>query len=257
MAPTRTLTAATLTVVAVLLLSACSAAPAPAPTTPPTVEAPSPSPTATPVEETDDALFTISAKVRATDGTTMDISLVGHTPIPVTSSGASRLASTFVEKCSAMGGYSMSNAALPVSMDTLVNYGSSLMRIDYSTTPDDHTIYSPVDLELGSPYFSEVVTGDGFVAVTTNRTCTGGYQLTKSGSGMAILNFESGSPAPDLAQWRYGHYGFSVPFASGASIEACSVEVSDLAQETVAEVPGWEPGSDATGISCGTGYRGE
>lgn len=259
MASPRTAASASfLVLLVVAALTSCTPTPAAEPTATKTAEAPTPSPSSSPVaEDADDVVFTILAKVRATDGTTMDISLIGHTPVPAADKKGTRLAEEFADKCAELDGYSVSDAAVPVSFQSLVDFGSSLMRIDYEVTPDGHTLFSPVDLELGSPYFAEIVSGDGVVPVSTNRTCTGGYQLTESGSGYAVSNFESGTTAPDPGQWVFGHYGFTVPFESGASIESCRVEVSDLAQDDVADVPGWEPGSDATGISCGTGYRGE
>jgi len=256
--PRSTATASFAAALIALTLTACVPAAAPATEPSATAEAPAPSPSSSPVsDETDDVLFTILAKVRATDGTTMDISLIGHSPVAASDRDGTALAETFVDACTEMSGYSVSDASVPVSFQSLVDFGSSLMRIDYETTPAGHTLFAPVDLELGSPYYAEVASGDGIVPVSTNRTCTGGYQLTESGSGFAVSNFESGSTIVDPGQWAFGHYGFSVPFESGASIESCRVEVSDLAKESVADVDGWEPGSDATGISCGIGYRGE
>lgn len=257
MVPTRTAASASfLAFFIVAALTSCTAEPVPKPTV--EAEAPAPTPSSSPVEEeADDVVFTILAKVRATDGTTMDISLIGRTPVPAADKKGTRLAAEFADKCAEMDGYSVSDASVPISFQSLVDFGSSLMRIDYSVTPVGHTLFSPVDLELGSPYFAEIVSGDGVVPLSPNRTCTGGYQLSESGSGYAVSNFESGTSAPDPGQWVFGHYGFSVPFESGASIESCRVEVTELAQDAVADVPGWQPGSDATGISCGTGYRGE
>lgn len=259
MASPRTTASATFAAL-VIALSLAACAPAATPDSEPSAAAdvPQASPSGAPVEaEADDVLFTILAKVRATDGTTMDISLIGHRPLPASDQKGVLLAETFIDECTALDGYSVSDAATPVSFQSLIDFGASLMRIDYATTPAGHTLFSPVDLELGSPYYAEVVSGDGVVPLSANRTCTGGYQLSASGSGFAVSNFESGSAIVDPDQWAFGHYGFSVPFESGASIESCRVDVSDLAKKTVADVPGWEPGSDATGISCGTGYRGE
>lgn len=258
MATTRSSTAvgAVLTLLAAMTLAGCAAEAAPEPSPTPSAAEPTPEPSVEP-EETDDALFTVSAKVRAVDGTTIDISLSGHSPVASTDPEASDLVSEFIELCSAMDGRSVSDVASPVSEDSLAQFGASLMKLEYTSTPEGRTFFAPVDLTLGSLYYAEVASGDGILTVESNDTCTGRYQLTGSGSGTAIAEYESGNTTPDLGQWRYGHYGFSVPFESGATIEACRVVVGDLALEDVADIPGWDPGSDATGISCGIGYAGE
>lgn len=208
-------------------------------------------------EPADDVLFTVAAKVRATDGTTVDISVSGRAPLASTDEAAAPLVDSFVEQCAALGGRSASDVDTEVSAEVLASFGSTIVQLDLSSTPEGHTFATPVDVELGSPYFARVASGDNLQAVNPTETCTGGYQLTGSGGGTAIANFESGAPEPDLAQWTFGHYGFSVPADSGATIEACEVEVSDLAATAVAGVPGWQFASDSTGLSCGIGYRGE
>lgn len=244
--------------VALLTLAGCTSAPAaepapePTPTAEPTAE-PEPEKTAEP----DDVLFTVSAKVRAIDGTTLGISLTGHEPVASTDRAAAPLVDDFVEQCAALEGRSVSDVSTLISEESLQTFGSSLLRIDLESSPEGETFVAPVDLALGSPYFAKVASGDRVQAVDTTTTCTGRYQMTGSGTGTAITNYESGNARPDLDQWAYGHYGFTVPFESGATIEACRVVVTELAASTVEDIPGWDPGSDATGISCGIGYRGE
>ena len=244
--------------VALLTLAGCTSAPAaePEPTPEPTLE-PSQKPEPEKAPESDDVLFTVSAKVRAIDGTTLGISLTGRTPIAATEESAATLVESFVEQCIALDGRSVSDASIPISQESLATFGSSLLRIDLASSPEGETFVAPIDLLLGSPYYAKVASGDKVQAIDTTSTCTGRYQMTGSGSGTAITNYESGAMLPDLGQWAYGHYGFTVPFESGATIEACRVVVTELATPIVEDVPGWDPGSDATGISCGIGYRGE
>ncbi len=245
---------------ALLALAGCTSAPATAPEPEPsaTVEpSPEPAPAPEKTAKPDDVLFTVSAKVRAIDGTTLAISITGREPVASTDTAAAPLVEDFVEQCTALEGRSVSDASAPISEESLAKFGSSLMRIDLASSPEGETFVAPVDLALGSPYYAKVASGDKVQAIDTTTTCTGRYQMTGSGAGTAITNYESGRTLPDLSQWAYGHYGFTVPFESGATIEACRVVVTELATPTVEDVPGWDPGSDATGISCGIGYRGE
>lgn len=250
--------------VAVGALTACSSATRALPDTSPSVT-PAPAPVGTPTPEAsdaapepaDDVLFTVAAKVRATDGTTVDLAVSGRAPLASTDDAATSLVDSFVDQCVALGGRSASDVDTGVSAAALEAFGSTILQLDLSSTPEGHTFAAPVDVELGSPYFARVVSGDNVQAVEPNDTCTGGYQLTGSGAGTALANFESGTPEPDLTQWTFGHYGFTVGADSGATIESCEVEVSDLAASAVADVPGWQFASDSTGLSCGIGYRGE
>ena len=239
------------------LLSGCSSAPAP--TVSPTSSAAGPSATPTPsaTTETLPTLFTISARVRSVDGMSLDISLAGHPPIASTDDDAGDLVDDFVAECENLNGVSVTDNTTPVSPESLEQFGSSLMRLDFTSTPEGPAYAAPIDLALGSLYFAEIVTGETVQAVEPTPTCTGRYQVTGSAPAVGIANFESGIERPDMNQWVYGHYGFTVPFESGATIEACQVEISPAAMKAIGETPGWEPGSDSTGISCGIGYRGE
>ncbi|HEV7957816.1 MAG TPA: hypothetical protein VGP10_11755, partial [Marisediminicola sp.] len=184
-----------LSVLAVSLLAGCTSAdPAPVATPEPVASEPAPQePAVDAPEKPDDTLFTVSATVRATDGTSMSISLVGHSPLESTDPAAADLVDDFVEECVGQGGLSVSDVNTPVSTQSLAQFGSTLVQLEYSSTPEGHTFFAPVDLALGSPYFAAVASGKGLVQVTSNDTCTGHYQLTGSGAGTAIANFESGS----------------------------------------------------------------
>lgn len=240
-----------------ILLVGCSSTPEPGAAPAPTAVEPSATPSPSATEETLPTLFTISARVRSIDGMSIDISLVGHPPLASTDPEAESLVNDFVAECQDLNGVSVTDNVTPVSPESLDQFGSSVMRLDFTSTPEGPTYAAPVDLALGSLYFAEIVVGDTVQAVEPTPTCTGRYQVTGSAPAVGIANFESGSKRPDLNQWVYGHYGFTLPFESGATIEACKVEISPDAAIAIGETPGWEPGSDATGISCGIGYRGE
>ncbi|MFP7762099.1 hypothetical protein [Marisediminicola sp. LYQ134] len=258
LAPRTATIGSALVILSAGLLTGCTPPSATADPPPSAPAAPEVTPTPSPsIVEPDTTLFTVSAKVRAIDNTTVDISLTGFEPVPSTDPRAADLVEMLVDGCRAMDAASVSDVTAPVSAASLAEYGSSLMRLDYTATPEGHTFFAPVDLQVGSPYFGRIVSGENVAEVVTNTTCTGRYQLTGSGEATAVSNYESGRSVPDDDQWIYGHYGFTVPFESGATIEACSVEVSDLAAESVGDVPGWEPGSDRTAISCGIGWLGD
>lgn len=205
-------------------------------------------------------LFTISATVRSVDGHSIAIRLDGHEPVLSTEPDGSAAADAFVEECSALGGMSMSDLAVPVSRDSLAMFGSSLVQLGFSGTPAGATFIAPVDLLLGGNYASRVAAGDGVQPVGTSDSCTSGYQITTSGSGWAIVNYESGigdgsGPSqPDL--WAFGRYGFALAATSDATIEECVVTIAPSAQARVDGVFGWDA-PDRTPLSCAIGYVGE
>ena len=220
------------------------------------VTTPTPSPSKIAADDAD-TLFTISAKVRSVGGRTVSVALIGHQPITSTSPAAATLLSTFLAGCVAQNGRSVSDATVAVSAAALATYGSSLMRLDVTTDPAGQRLFAPVTLELGSAYAPAIVSGSGITQVSSTETCTNRYQMATSGVGRAVVNYESGTEAPDPGKWAFGHYGFSVAADSGASIESCSITITDRARPTVAAVAGWQPGTGDTGINCGIGYIGE
>lgn len=256
----RALPALALAVAVVLLLAGCTGAtgattPLATATTAPSAATSSPTVSVPPTS--DDRLFTISATVRATDNTSLAVTLVGFSPVTSTSSNADSLAATLLDACSAAQAVSVSDAETPLTRESLARYGSSLLRIEYRASPVGHTFLAPLDLSLGSVYAARTATGTGLNTMEQNTTCTGHHQLTGSGSGTAVVDYESGTSFADNTKWSYGRYGFSVPFDSGATIEDCTITLTALATATVASVPGWQPGVDQSGIACGIGYVGE
>ncbi|MEY2849517.1 MAG: hypothetical protein RI885_2184 [Actinomycetota bacterium] len=248
--------AAALLLVAVLAVSACSSSGDPQPSESPVASPSGPEPSASP-DADDDTVFSVDAKVRAVDGTTMEISLVGHVPLASTDPDAARLVSDFVERCGALGGTSPSDVTVPVSEESLAESGSSLMLLEFSATPDGHTFFAPLDLGLGSQYAPKIAFGDTTQAVSTNESCIGLYQVTGSGMTTAITDYESPSGTPDPSLWVTGYYGFSVPVDSGASIESCRASVSPAGLADTEDAPGWDAGTLVSGVSCGIGYIGE
>ncbi|HAM26600.1 MAG TPA: hypothetical protein DCP11_07790 [Microbacteriaceae bacterium] len=245
---------ASITVGAVLLavlLSGCGSAakPAgPAASASPTPNAiPSPSASAAPK----DVLFTVAANVRGKDGSTIAILMTARKPVPYSSSAAKPIEKQFIETCGAgVGGN-------PVTADTLAANGSILMPIDIASSTTGKVFVFPIDLSLGSPYFGQSATGKGVAPSDSSQPCYGGYKWSSSGAVHAVADFESGNPGPDVTLWRYAFYGFSVPFDSNATIEACAVTITDLAKPTVDGTDGWDPNAPASGTSCGIGYAGE
>lgn len=174
-----------------------------------------------------------------------------------TDPSAATLLSTFLAGCVALNGRSVSDVDIAVSAASLETYGSSLMRLDITSDPAGQKLFAPVTLQLGSEYAPSITSGAGVTMVNSNSTCTNRYQLGTSSAARAVVNYESGTSAPDPGKWVFGHYGFSVAADSGASIESCSITLTDRAKPTVATVAGWQPGTGSTGINCGIGYIGE
>ena len=252
--PTTTVAAM---LVGALGLSACSGAAVPSPSA---TDSASPSPSATASALPDDAeseLFTVSAKARASDGTTLDLVLTGYLPLASTGAAAEDLRNDFLGECADAGGMSLFDTGRAVSEQTLTEFGSSLMRIDYSVSPEGHTLTSLVDVIAGIDNFPVVATGDSLELVQSTDTCLNRYVLTGSGAGSFIANFQTGEVNPDVQQWRFGSYGFTVESDSGATLESCDVTVSELGRADLGDVPGWPDGAVGTGISCGTGFTGE
>ncbi len=211
-----------------------------------------PSPTPTPTTAAADVLFTIQANVRGKAGDTITVRMTARKPLPYSDRDAKPLISAFVSACGAgVGGN-------PITADTLAANGSILMPIDLSSSAQGKTFSTPIGLSLGSRYTGQSVKGAGIANSDPGAGCLGGYTWATSGSASVVSDFESGTPGPELGSWRYGLFGFSVPFDSDATIEACTVTITELAKDAdVASVTGWDPTQASTGKSCGLGYSGE
>lgn len=236
-----------------LLLAGCggTAAPAPAPSDLPVSGSPSPSAEPEP-DANADLLFLITANVRAVDGRTVGISMAAHEPIASTDPNATDLRNEFLGTCGA------GNGAQPFDEQYLETNGSTLMLVELSTNTPDQEFVQPLDLFFGSPYFAQAAAGPGIQPGPGGQTCFFGFLWTRSGDVRGIADFENSDGTPDLKQWQYGHYGFTVAPDSGATIEACKVTITDRGLKSgIDQVEGWDPSLAATGISCGIGYSGE
>lgn len=237
----------------VVLLGGCAAS-APQkrePTPAAASHAPTPSSTPTPAPPAD-LLFTISAKVRSVSGTTIGIQLNAHSAVAASDDRkGGTLVREFLEQCGqGVGG-------TPITHDTLLANGSTLARLDLSSTSNDQTFVSPLDLYLGSSFNATAATGAGIIAPPSTDGCIGTYSWSKSGTAHGIAEFDSDTSTPDLSKWRYGLYGFAVQPDSNATIESCSITLTDLAMKAgIKDVPGWVT-SDTSGTTCATGYVGE
>lgn len=237
---------------AVVALSGCAGPSKPA--TPPrqVVASHSPSPVATSTPKPiADVLFTISAKVRSAGGDTIGIELTARPPLAANDDKANALLSEFLDQCGAgVGGN-------PVTRDSMVNNGSTLVRLDLTSTTENQTFVSPLDLYLGSNFSAKAASGKGVVAPASANGCMGTYSWASSGTAHGIAEFENDSAQPDFGKWRYGLYGFSVQPGTNATIESCTIALTPLAKAAkVSAVPGWGA-NDTSGTTCVTGYYGE
>ena len=150
------------------------------------------------------------------------------------------------------------NGTQPIDDQYLAEQGSTLLLVELSTDSPGQEFAAPLDLFFGSPYFAQAASGDGIEPGPGGPTCFYGFRWTTSGAARGIADFENPDGQPDLTQWQYGHYGFTLSPDSGATIEACKVTLSETGMKSgIDQVSGWDPSMAATGISCGIGYSGE
>lgn len=231
------------------LLTGCAGATPAAPVASKTAT-PSAAPSASSTAEPKDVLFTIGANVRGKDGSTIAILLTAHKPLAYSVSAAKPLKDAFIASCGA------GTASVPVTNDSLAANGSILMPIDIASSSTGKVFVYPITLSLGNQYRGQSATGKGVAPADSSQPCNSGYTWASSGAVHSVAVFESGNPGPDLKSWRYAKYGFSVPFESNSTIEACTITVTDLGKSVVNGIDGWAS-PDSDGTSCQIGYVGE
>ncbi len=227
---------------AVLMLAGCTADPAPIDPGP--TLAPPPTATAPIAPGTgDDLLFRVTATLVDATGP-VEVSLTGRAPQPSDASGRGAVLDAFLTQCAALGDTSLSAQALADS-------GSTLMVIDVTSSGP---LSEPVDLRLGGASARQLASGD---VAKTNTGCYSGWQLTGQ-TASAITGYETGTTAPDAAQWMLGGYGFEAAIGSAVTFEDCTLELTDLAKASgVESVEGWTA-ADAVGEhGCWFGYAGD
>lgn len=235
-------------------LTGCSGSPTPATPSGSASTTPSSRPSTAASAAPKDVLFTISANVRDKNGSTVAIQLTAHAPILSSAAAAKPLLTEFLAECG--GGV----AGNPVDASTLVKSGSILMSITLASSAVGKSFAYPLDLATGSQNFAQSAKGTGISEGDSTAPCYGipSHRWATSGNAHAVADFESGTSTPDFGAWRYGQFGFSVPFDSNTTIEACTVTLTALATAAnVSAVAGWDPGSAATGTACLIGHVGE
>jgi hypothetical protein len=232
---------------AALALCGCTATPAPVPP----VFSPPPSATAAP-DLGDGVLFVITATTTSSSGEPVQLSMTGYASQPF--DAVPQLAQSYVDQCTALGGGVVLERGGALDDDTLTAVGSSLMPIETVSTPANEELGGGIELLLGNPFYTVVASGDGLSNPYAHQ-CFGGYQIDSTGTVTSITNYETGSPTPDLAQWRSGRYGFSVAFGSTQTLGDCVVTLSQLAIDSgVGDIDGWYP-DGGTELECAIGYR--
>lgn len=212
-----------------------------------------PTPSAAPTQEpTADVLFTISAKVRSSTGSTIGIQLTAHSPLAASdTSKAKALVTEFLDQCGDGSG------GTPITQDSMVGNGSTLVLLELTSTTEGQQFVSPLDLYLGSNFSAKAASGAGIVPPPSSDGCIGTYSWSRSGTAHGIAEFENDTAIPDFGKWRYGLYGFAVQAGANATIESCTITMTDLAAAAdIKSVPGWAS-RDTSGTSCATGYVGE
>jgi hypothetical protein len=250
----KALSAVALVAVLGITMAGCSSTSTETTKAPTKSAAPVVTPSASATAEPKDVLFTITANVRGKDGSTIGIQLTAHEPIVSTESSAKTLQTEFLGECG--GGV----GGIPVTADTLATNGSILMGIDLAASVSGKPFAYPLDLAVGSQNFAQAAKGTGITEGDASSPCYGvpSHRWSTAGPAHAVADFESGSPGPDTESWRYGQYGFSVPFDSNTTIEACKVTLTTLATDAgVTEIDGWDPTTAATGTTCLIGHVGE
>lgn len=196
-----------------------------------------------------DVLFSLSATVRATDGTRITIGLVAHEPRVWSDPQIADLAEEFLERCASGTGLT------PIDSDYLTRNGATLMRVDFISDSRDFQFASPIQLHFGNQFFPRAAFTDAVVTARGEGACYAGATWVFSNDAYAISAFETGSTTPDRSQWRFGSYGFQLLADSGTTIESCEKVITALGAATgVESVSGWDVSRDDGLSACGIGY---
>src|SRR5690606_25530266 len=148
--------------------------------------------------EPSDVLFTLSAKVRATNGDTITIGLVAHEPRAWNDPELSDLADQFLRRCAT------GNGIAPIDEAYLRAQGVSLMHIEFTSDSPDHQFASPLELYFGNAYFARAAFTDAVVTAGGNTDCYEGATWLFTNNAYGVSAFESGSTTPDPSQWQFG-----------------------------------------------------
>lgn len=218
----------------------------------PTVSTSEPTEEPTAPSAPDDVLFTLSAKVRATNGTTITIGLIAHEPRAWNDPEISALADQFVQRCAT------GNGITPIDEAYLTAQGASLMYVEFTSDSPDHQFESPLELYFGNVYFARAAFTDAVVTAGGNTDCYEGATWLFTNNAYGVASFETGSATPDTSQWQFGSYGFQVLPGVNASIESCVKVITPLGADSgVESVSGWDVSRHDGDKACGIGYIGE
>ena len=238
----------------VLLVSGC-ASPAdgePQPTDGPTTPTTEPTTEPTVEPEPDDVLFTLSAKVRATDGTVITIGLIAHEPRVWNDPGIADLADEFLQRCA--GG----NGITPIDETYLTEQGASLMLVEFTSDSPDHQFTTPLELYFGNPFFARAAFTDAIVTAGGSTDCYDGATWLFTNDAYGVSAFETGTMTPDTTQWQFGSYGFQVLPGTSATIDSCVKTITALGVDSgVESISGWDVSRDDGNTACGIGYISE
>lgn len=237
-------------VVGAIALGGCATAAEGEPEPVETSSGPITQPTEGPVSpEPTDVLFTVTATVRATDGTEIEVRLVAHEPRVWNDPEFTEPAAQFLERCATGTGVT------PIDADYLTENGATLMLIDFESDSPDYQFASPIQLHFGNQYFPRAAFTDAVVTANDDAACYAGATWVFSNSAYAISAFETGTRTPDRTQWQFGSYGFQLLPDAGTTIESCEKQITELGIATgVGTVSGWDVTRDDGPSACGIGY---
>lgn len=234
-----------------LVLSGCApeATVDPVPSETPTVPVTEPSETPTAPEPAADVLFTVTATVRATDGTAIEISLVAHEPRSWDDPRMADLADEFLSRCAD------GNGLTPIDEGYLAANGTTLMKVDFESNTPDFQFESPIQLYFGNVFFPRAAFTDAVVSAGGDANCYAGATWLFTNDAYGIASFETGSTTPDPRQWQFGSYGFQLLPDARSTVESCVKVITELgAASGVESVSGWDVTRADGPTACGIGY---